>query len=123
VDLLPPLELRGASGTVPFEFRVLSPDRVCRQPDPLEPKNVLVTWRPQRGAPAIKEEAMRVLLPIAVTAGPPMVRNVSLALPAPGSYVVSLAVAADPAHAVAMRNVTVLPPDEAPPAAAPAPTP
>jgi hypothetical protein len=123
VDLRPPLELRGPSGTIPFEFRVLSPDRVCRQPDPLEPTNVLATWRPQPGARTVKEEATRVLLPIAVTAGPPMVRNVSLALPPPGSYVVSLAVATDPAYAVAMRNVTVLPPDDAPPAAGRAPTP
>jgi hypothetical protein len=111
----PPVAVAGESDLVPFEFRSSVPLKICRPTDPLAPIELLVRWREQGGAVTTSTERVRVLLPIAVAVGPPMVRSIRLRLPPPGHYVASITAQSSPQTVISVRAVTVIAPDGPPP--------
>lgn len=115
-NITPPLSLpAGATGEVPFEFRSAFPLKVCRQRDPLVPVEVMARWREQAGKVMMGMQPVRVLLPIAVAAVPPLIRSVPLRLPPPGRYIVTLTAQSHPHIVVAQRTVVVISQEGPPP--------
>jgi hypothetical protein len=109
VNLAPPISLPpGPTGEVPFEFRSSYPLKICRQRDPLVPVDVVVRWREQAGKLMMGTEHVRILLPIAVAAFPPIVRSVPVRLPPPGRYIVTLSAQSHPYVVIGQRTVVVI---------------
>ncbi len=86
-------------------------DVIFRHPDPIEPSDLVVTWRDEAGS-VIEEARTRALLPMAIAPRASFPIEVEVRAPAkPGSYVASVARAAQPDLPLAARRVHVQPPD------------
>jgi hypothetical protein len=95
----------GSRSDVDFTFRNGSPG-TYRHPDPIEPTRVRVRW--YRAASLVREDAITLLLPLALAAGEEAARTVTLALPGvAGEYEVTLAPFETPDLVLARRTVQV----------------
>jgi hypothetical protein len=80
----PPVAVAGESDLVPFEFRSSVPLKICRPTDPLAPIRAARALA-RAGRRGHASGRVRVLLPIAVAVGPPMVRASACASRRPGA--------------------------------------
>jgi hypothetical protein len=89
-----------------------------RHPDPIEPTSVRVRWRTERGGAVIREDELRVLLPLALAVGEEASRAITLPVPGgAGVYEVTVSPVATPDLVVARHTVEV----QSPPAHGDAP--
>jgi hypothetical protein len=97
-----------AAGTTPIPFRVRNRStETFRTAEPVEPSELVVTWRPLPAGRAVTEAA-RALLPMALAAGEERTQGIALRVPAaPGRYEVSVAFAAAPDVSIARSVVEV----------------
>lgn len=94
-----------------LRFGVRSSGSTFRHPDPVQPSDVVVTWR--RDGQVTRSEHHRVLLPVALALNRSTELTVRTRAPRkPGPYVVTLALATDPDRPMGRRRVTVVPPPE-----------
>jgi hypothetical protein len=83
---------------------------IFRHPDPIEPSELVVTWRDDAGA-VVEQSRVRELLPMAIAPGAWF--SVPMTVPAPvqpGTYTVTVARSAAPAQTLASRRVELAAP-------------
>ncbi|MEW6273343.1 MAG: hypothetical protein AB1689_29035 [Thermodesulfobacteriota bacterium] len=97
------------AGHATVELPFANPGReIFRHPDPIEPRELIVTWRDESGHVA-KEARVRELLPLAIAPGAQVVLPLELPAPEqPGAYAVSVARADAPQHTLATRQVELV---------------
>lgn len=99
-------EVQPAARDILLRFGVRSGDSLFRHPDPLQPKDLVVTWT--RDGTTVQSKRTRALLPMAVAPGRTAEIVVEDRIPStPGFYVVTLALADEPGHVVGRRHVVV----------------
>ncbi len=96
-------------GAVRLSFGLVNPGpRVYRHPQPIEPSALVVRWQGPSGA-VVREEEVRVLLPIVLVAGEAGAVEVEVVLPPAGTYEVSLLRSGSKPGVLAHRTVRVGP--------------
>jgi len=94
-------------GRAPLSFAVRGGAATFRHPDPIEPTDLLVTWK--RGHAAVLSQRVRALLPLALAAGRTTEITVGARSPEPSDeeYDVTLALADDPSVVLGSERIAV----------------
>lgn len=102
------VRVQAPRANVPFVIRNTS-DEMFRHPDPMQPTPVRLVWQGRSGEPTETFERT-LMLPILLEPGQEQARIVAGLLPAPGSYDVTIALAAHPDRVLGRATVDVAPP-------------